>query len=418
MKKHFVSLTLIFIVSLQVTSQSIREQVLNPITNSAGTSMAYRYTPQNYTPVPEGYTPFYINHLGRHGARNHTAEKLFPNLVSTLNQADKDGILTEKGKELKQKIDSINKYIYKRYGDLTHVGAREHKEIAERMIKNFPELFENKGCVVDAKSTLVPRCILSMSHFCLKLKEKNPNISLNMESSDYNNGYLNYYSQEYRDYYDNGHWREILKDFREKMLNPERLLSSLFKGKLPSRLKDKNHFMLDLWSAAAIMGATDLNLSLYDMFTDDEIYALWQIQNLNQYLRKGPSGLNNNIAPTIAKPMLKNFLETSRAAIENGTISANLRFAHAEGVIPFTALMGLEGADKIEFDPNKVCFAWNDFKIAPMGANVQWIFYKNDQGDIIVKFLLNEYEVLIPVKTNMTPYYKWEDVLAYYKTVL
>lgn len=176
--------------------------------------------------------------------------------------------------------------------------------------------------------------------------------------------------------------------------------------------------MLDLWSAAAIMGATDVRWFLYDMFTDDEIYALWQIQNLNQYLRKGPSGLQDNIAPTIAKPMLRNFLETSKAAIEHGNISADLRFAHAEGVIPFTALMGIEGASSIEPDPDKVCLAWNDFKIAPMGANVQWVFYRNAQNDMIVKFLLNECEVLIPVKTKIAPYYQWKDVLEYYTGII
>jgi len=420
MKKYIILLIFTYIAFLPVSSQTVREQVLNPVTNSAGTSMAYKYTPHSYTPAPDGYTPFYINHVGRHGSRNHTAEKLFPNLASILNQADKENLLTEKGKELKCRIDTINGYMYKRYGDLTRVGAREHEEIASRMFENFPEVFnaENKACIIDAKSTLVPRCILSMSYFGLKLKEKNPSISLNMESSDYNNSYLNFYSQEYREYYDDGTWRETYNNFREIMLNPERLVSSLFKERLPSKLKSRKNFMTDLWSATAIMGATDINISLYDMFTEEEIYALWQVQNLNQYLRKGPSGTNGNIAITIAKPMLQNFLETSQYAIKDGNISTNLRFAHAEGVIPFAALMGIENASKIEPNPDKVYQAWNDFKVAPMGANIQWIFYKNGQEDIIVKILLNEQEVRIPVKSDIAPYYKWEDVLKYYNKIL
>lgn len=417
MKKTIIYLLLSCIVPLQIFSQDIREKIVNTISNSAGTSMAYKYQQQDYTPPPKGFTPFYINHLGRHGSRTHTTEKLFPNLASIFDQADQDNLLTAKGKEVKRKIDEINKNMDKRYGDLSLVGAKEQKEIAERIVRNYPEIFNKKNCIVDAKSTLSPRCILSMSYFCLELKEKNSFILINMESSDYNNAYLNYYSKEYREYYDEGPWRNVFNDFRDKSLNPDRFISEIFKSKLPSMLNDKKSFMMDLWSAASIMEASGIDLSLYDIFTEDEIFTLWQIQNLNQYLRKGPSGINNNIALTIAKPMLKNFLQTSLSAIENNNISANLRFAHGESIIPFAALLGIKDASRIESDPLKVHQAWNDYKVSPMSANIQWIFYKNVQGEILVKILHNEREVLIPVHTDLAPYYKWKDVLEYYSNM-
>ena len=49
-----------------------------------------------------------------------------------------------------------------------------------------------------------------------------------------------------------------------------------------------------------------------------------------------------------------------------------------------------------------------------MAANVQWIFYKNEAGDILVKILHNEEPVSIPVKTDIAPFYRWNDVRDFY----
>ncbi len=417
MRKLICFLFLFCVIQLHVLSQNVKNEVVNTLSNSAGTSMAYKFEFKEYTPPPEGFAPFYINHLGRHGSRNHTSENLFPGLAEIFKQASEHDILTAKGKEVKYKIDKINNYMEKRYGDLSLIGQQEQREIAERMINNYPEIFLNNDCKIDAKSTLVPRCILSMSFFSLKLKEHNPLVDISMESSDFNNAYLNYYNKEYREYYENGSWRELLNDFQNDALSPDRFIASLFKTDTLFKDSDKMSFMKNLWSANAIMKASGINHSFYDIFTEDEIFALWQVQNLNQYLRKGPSGINDNIAIIIAKPMLKNFIETSVNAIENRNLSANLRFAHGESIIPFTALIGIKDASKIESNPSEVYLAWNDYKVSPMSANIQWVFYENSQSEILIKVLHNEHEVSIPVETSIYPYYKWEDVLDYYSSL-
>ena len=66
-------------------------------------------------------------------------------------------------------------------------------------------------------------------------------------------------------------------------------------------------------------------------------------------------------------------------------------------------------------DPDGVAAVWANYRISPMGGNIQIIFYKNRKGDVLVKFLLNENEVGIPAVTQVYPYYRWEDVKAYYK---
>jgi hypothetical protein len=54
-----------------------------------------------------------------------------------------------------------------------------------------------------------------------------------------------------------------------------------------------------------------------------------------------------------------------------------------------------------------------------MCGNVQLIFYrKQNSRDILVKLLLNEREVTLPLRTDVSPYYHWNDVREYWKRVV
>jgi hypothetical protein len=61
---------------------------------------------------------------------------------------------------------------------------------------------------------------------------------------------------------------------------------------------------------------------------------------------------------------------------------------------------------------------WRLENIIPMAGNVQIIFYRPKKGgksdDVLVKVLLNEKEVKLPVATDKAPYYRWNDVRTYY----
>ncbi len=412
--KRFI-LLLALVAWLVAPAQSLREQVLNPVTHSGGSSMSYEYVPQTYTPAPAGFQPFYIDHMGRHGSRNHTTEDFYQNLASKLKQSSEAGQLTPRGEQLLKQMETVAKYMKRRYGDLTQKGAAEHAAIAARMYAAYPGVFAG-ATRVEAKSTLPTRCVLSMASFCGQLRALNPALQVRMESSEANNYFMNHYSKEYREYYEKGPWREVYDKFKAEMIRPERFMASIFKtvtGKTESQIS----FMDNVWYAAIILQDLDIEMDIYDLFTDDEKYALWQVHNLNQYLRKGPSALGGELALSIAKPMLRDMLKTAEAAIRKGEYAANLRFGHGECLMPLAGLMGIEGASTAEADPHKVYLAWQDFRVTPMGGNIQWIFYRNAAGEVILKVLHNEREASIPVKRFSGPYYKWKDVQAYYTKI-
>ena len=59
---------------------------------------------------------------------------------------------------------------------------------------------------------------------------------------------------------------------------------------------------------------------------------------------------------------------------------------------------------------------WMNYRIFPMGANIQFIFYRRNPTDrnVLFKVLLNENEATLPLPTDTPPYYKWSDFREYY----
>ena len=63
---------------------------------------------------------------------------------------------------------------------------------------------------------------------------------------------------------------------------------------------------------------------------------------------------------------------------------------------------------------------WQAERIIPMAANIQLIFYRNRDNSkpILVKLLLNEREMKLPIQTNHYPYYDWSLFKKFYLTKL
>ena len=71
-------------------------------------------------------------------------------------------------------------------------------------------------------------------------------------------------------------------------------------------------------------------------------------------------------------------------------------------------LMKLKDFAQKESSPQLFYQVWQDYKGAPMGANLQLIFYKNRSGNVLVKILHNEKEQLLELNSLNAPYYEWE----------
>lgn len=418
-------LSVIFLVcslmlSTMLTAQTTREEIYETIEKSGGVYYAYPQVNETYTLAPKGYKPFYISHYGRHGSRWLISDEDYLQVMKVFDDAQTAGALSAKGQDVRRRLSVVWADAEGMGGELTPLGVRQHRGIAERMSKNFPEVFKGNR-QVSARSTVVVRCVLSMTSFCGRLKELNPSLDITTESGQRYMRYLNYWDEPAREFTGKGEWREVYEKFREEHIRPDRLMGVLFTDQdYVKQHVDAKELMMGLYWIASDMQNVEIDMSFYDIFEKEELFDIFQIHNFKFYVCNGTCPWGKDVVQNTFKPLLRNILDSADSAIRDKSIAATLRFGHDGNITPLAGILELENCANEVTEPAKFYQVWSDFKIAPMAANIQLVFYRNKKNgdDILVKFLHNEKEVTIPVKTQTAPYYKWSDVEEYYRKKL
>jgi hypothetical protein len=404
-----------------LSAQTAKDEIFANIQKSASNYYAYPEPDASVkqTPAPKDYKPFYISHYGRHGSRYLIDSRQYEDPMKTLSRADDAGMLTPLGKEVKKRVSVLCEMAEDRYGELTPLGARQHRGIAERMYSNFPEVFNN-STIIDARSTVVIRCILSMTNECMRFKELNPNLHIYTDASQHDMYYMNYDDKRIKSYRKDSAARATYAAFKKKHLHPERLINLLFTNtEYVQKHVNSAKLMTQLFDLAGNIQSMDSNITLYDLFTKDECYDLWLCDNAEYYINYGPSPLTYGLMPYSQTNLLTNILNTADTVLSAGKSAATLRFGHEICVMPLACLLELGNCGAIVNNLDELADKWKNYTIYPMACNIQFVFFrKKNSDDILVKALLNEREVSLPVKSDMAPYYHWADVKAYYRTKL
>lgn len=401
--------------------------------NYLGTKQPYNVKEISTAPVPNGYKPFFINHLGRHGSRHLSSPKYDVSLYELLSIGEKEGAITPEGLELKNSIVQLMEIEKGNYGLLTDVGVKEQKDIAKRFYENNKEIF---GKDIFASSTYVERAQQSRDAFLEELGQYTPNINFKVSTNNKKDILLRFFdlSPEYEEFSENASWKKELNTYsKSKNFNNE-VLNQLFSKDFIKKLENGEFKLKDSKGKTVLKNPTDAVRNLYDLyiiqanigkdlgfgkyFSEEQLKWYEEVDNLNDFYEKGPGKNGEDIATNIAFPLLENFIVTSDDAIKNQNTSANLRFAHAETTIPFITLLDINGYSAKEDNIEKVYDKWLGRDISGMSTNIQWIFYKNNQNDILVKILHNEKDAELPIATSMKPYYKWDDVKNFYTNKL
>ena len=419
MKKIFLLCT-VLCSCLIAEAQSARDEIKSDTHLSASNYLAYPGPTQgDLTPAPEGEKPFYLSHYGRHGSRYLINNDEYKRPYEILKAADEAGKLTPLGKDVLKRVKLIYDEAYKRLGELTPLGAIQHRQIAKRMYERFPEVFEGNA-IIDAKSTIVIRCILSMENELQQLLLMNPRLNIRHDASEHDMWYMNFTDKELIGKRSNFETQRAYMEFVDKHRNYERAMGALFND---AEYMEKN---VDAWrlnnylfKLASNLQSTELHkrITLYDIFTDEEIYSNWQIENVRWYLSYGACPLNGGQQPFTQRNLLRTIIEEADSCIRLRNPGATLRFGHETMVLPLTCLMEINEFGLQETNMERLeSKGWLNYKVFPMGANIQFVFYRKnvDDTDVLVKVLLNENEVTLPVKSKTAPYYKWSEVRDYY----
>ena len=415
MRKKLILLTFVLLAT-SLQAQTIRDEINRNIHLSAGSNMAYPHPAQlKLTPAPEGKKPFYISHFGRYGSCYLSKADTYEMPHKLLASADSLGKLTSLGHEVLMRLDKICQGAHERWGELTELGASQQRNIIRRMVERFPDVFADRADI-DARSTTNNACILSMEYAMMQLSKMQLSVKIHHNTTRRDMNYLNRLDQLKMDSVS----QVAFNTFSRKYENSDRLARMLFNDMAFIRQSVNVRQLNDcLFQLASNIQDTELRnrLTLYDLFTDEELYDYWTKENVRWYVSGGACAVNGGKQPYSQGNLLHKIIEQADSSLQQKRPSANLRWGQEASLLPLICLLDINGygvaTDNLESLDRR---GWCDYKLFPMSGNVQMVFYRNglEDDDVLVKVLLNENEATLPVYSDNEPYYHWRDVREYY----
>ena len=428
MKRFLLILSALCIATIAL-AQTSREEIDKYPHIAMSTHSVYA-GPYYFEPIakaPKGYKPFYLSHYGRHGSRYEARGTYSAQLVEIFKYADAQGLLTAKGKETKVLIEKIHATQDGHFGELTLIGAEQHKAIARRMFNNFKSLFQ-RGAIINSRSSTYTRCILSMAAFNESLKEQNPLIETKLFASESDQNMIRPLGPNASEYHhhirrDNAHdWDPIINEWLAKQ-DFSHAINALFTNIEPI-CKDLKVKKIDLIASVYKRLAFMQNLGWHDrtlidsIFTAEERHTLYKYENYRLFCIYAGTSLPDShkyLAPM--KLLVDDIIQYADLAIEGkNSASADLRFGHDYYLLGLLATTNFNEIrmDCDYSDVDKLAEVWRSHQFITMASNMQFVFYKSKKSaDVLVRILHNENDMTLPIKSVEGPFYKWEDVKKY-----
>ncbi|MDI4634531.1 histidine-type phosphatase [Pelomonas sp. V22] len=376
----------------------------------------------SYEAAPAGYEPVQTQIVARHGSRGMTGAKAEQQLLKLWQQAQQQDALTPLGRELGPDLERLNAAHAKLgYGNLSQIGIEEHRQLARRLAARLPALFKRLAAQPGSVQVLnsgVDRARDSAASFSESLGAAVPGLvlaepqvdrftlyfhKLNAKSDTLTNPQdprwaVFRHSQAYQ-----AHQRspELSSRLAAIKADPrlaaaaERTLAALFKPAFLAQQQlmkplDALFALSDVYEIAPGL-QRELGFSFDRYLPEDVAVLLEEANDAEDFYVKGPGTREQDaVSYAMAEGLLADFL----AAAERRD-TARLRFTHAEILMPFVTLLGIQGLSEPLPAAQAYSHAssrWRARDAAPYAANVQWDSFRNAEGRVLVRMLLNEKE--------------------------
>lgn len=360
---------------------------------------------------PDSLTPVYISHVGRHGSRYPASSTNTLALQNALLRADSAKTITQLGRRLLNLTRMVVAQSNGRWGALDSLGMAEQRGIASRMLANFPQPFRNGA--INALSSYSPRAMMSMFSFVHQLDRLNNSIEVTTSTGRRNSALMRPFDTDadYKEYIADGKWHDPYDSYFAATVNGAAIERALGKD-YPYDGKEPRDLELVEYYVVAGMGAMGVTINPLDYFTIDEYNALWSVFNLRQYLQRVATTLSTAPAD-IASSLVLDIIARADGFID-GTNQAtvDLRFGHAETLMPLLSLLRLPGCYYLTNYFDTVAMHWRDFEVVPMAANLQMVMFKSAKGRYYVSFALNE-KPIAPIPNDSRVIIPWNEARDY-----
>ncbi len=404
------------------------------------------YQPQqiHLTQPPKGYQPFFINYVGRHGARFLTSAGSDVQLTRLLEMAKKEQGRTPLGDSILVQLQQFESIENDNYGNITQLGKEEQQGIAARLQLDYPSLFQDVTLRIEATEKI--RTQQSAKAFLSGFKGIDSNQVQTVIYPPDADALLRFYdlSSAYQQYKKSDevkrHLDSLSNDHRTEEVS-SRVCHQLFVNSFIQKMESGNVMLTakakrgtatpeqvcsDLYDVYCILFSAKKEMespgvpfvnTISKAFTNADLAWLDQCASASDFYQKGPADNAAGIQINIAAPLLRNLVNTTDENIRSKAFNGIFRFTHAEAISPLATLTGIIEASLTSSSVFHFSAQWKAEKIIPLSANIQWIVYKKE-NDYLLTVLLNEKEARLPIATHQFPFYRWEDVKRYLESKL
>lgn len=400
----------------QEDHQWAREDVLAEPSRWGGTFGVYPEGQPLPPRPPKGYKPFYVSHMGRHGSRFVDGSQFYPKMYGIWKTAHEKGQLTPEGEKFFKAYALVYPKMLYHEGILTNKGQMQHRQIAGQLYRNYPEVFKGKTRLV-ALSTESSRVIISMLCCLDELSDLDRDLTIQV---DYGRPY---YSMLIPESHSNPNYKamepfteeatERYERFAREVFDEEDVIGRWFTSTEGIGL-DRASFMYDMMQLVSDSENLDFPVpeALTEVFTPEERYAIWRVQNYSDYMYTG-------VAPGVDRRRFLEMSVTVKDIIDrfeedqaNG-VSLRMRFSHDTALAPLISYLGVNGMDAMISNPYDVEKVWRSYDI-PMACNFQLVFFRNRKApdEILVQALLNGFCATLPLPEVAPGFYRWSDFKA------
>ena len=417
MKKIAIAICLLGVCGAIHAQHNSRAEVMADVERAGGTYYLYPMGQPAPTPAPKGYRPFYVSHVGRHGSRFALGSKIYEELLEIWTGGHEQGWLTPQGEAVYEAFTALYPSIARREGNLTHKGQAQHRYIASQIFKNYPAVFKGPTRA-EAVSTVSHRVIVSMFSFLRELDALDRDFSYDV---DYGQPYQSYLLPDVidSDADRTEQAEQKVNGFLESIVAAGEVALASMLGRWisqPDSLLPDTEARLDFCDGMHTFVSSLDNLDVpvpevfYSLFSPEERYAIWRLDNYGAYALLGRSPDTQNLRVQAMRALWDDFRDKAEADWANG-VQLRLRFAHDSTLMPLLSLLDVNGMGARIEDPAQVEQYWRSFDI-PMACNLQFIFFKSKKNpDILVQVLLNGREATLPLPMAAPgSFYRWDEV--------
>lgn len=356
--------------------------------------------------APDSLIPVYISHVGRHGSRYPASSANCLKMRKALLLADSVGTLTALGRNLLTLTDKVIAASQNRWGSLDSLGQAEQRAIASRMFATFPELFKNG--TVNAISSYSPRAMMSMFSFVHQLDRLNNKMEFITSTGRVNSALMRPFDvdKDYLEFRREDTWQPPYSEYFDQscaITAINRVLGRDFPYGDTDTARD---LAITEYYVVAGLEAMGMPSAMNTYFTVEEANALWSCFNLRQYLQRTATTVSAVPADIASQLVMDIITRTDNAIAGTNPAVVDLRFGHAETIMPLVSLLRLPGCYYMTNYFDTVAQHWQDFKIVPMAANVQFILFKavksgryyvrTDVNEVPTTLLPNDGRVYVP----------------------